>query len=328
MAQTQDGLPETAHPMAARVLRTPVQGADHFPADATMFYCIGAQKAGTTWLHRVLQAHPECHVPIAKEVHFFDILEGSTGLEQRIKRKLFDIEKASARLTPEVGPKNKAALARIEDAAAHLQVFTGLTDGSEGLKPYVDYLLRGRTTERVICDVTPAYSMLSRDSYAAMADVGRARFLFVLRDPVSRLWSQIRMGVRLEMQKAGSEIDAAAYAATCQDRAATLAQSGLGQLLRSSYLRTMDALEAEVPRDRILYLVFEEMFEPASLERLSGFLGISPIAALPDDKMNEGLPVSLSPENAAALRARLAPQYEALGDRLGVDLPAAWHRWD
>lgn len=36
------------------------------------FLGIGAQKAGTTWLHDNLSAHPELFLPAAKEVHFFD----------------------------------------------------------------------------------------------------------------------------------------------------------------------------------------------------------------------------------------------------------------
>ena len=35
------------------------------------FIGIGAQKAGTTWLYRNLQAHPQIHMP-HKEVHYFD----------------------------------------------------------------------------------------------------------------------------------------------------------------------------------------------------------------------------------------------------------------
>ena len=36
------------------------------------FLGIGAQKAGTTWLGRNLQAHPEVWMPRVKEVHYFD----------------------------------------------------------------------------------------------------------------------------------------------------------------------------------------------------------------------------------------------------------------
>lgn len=36
------------------------------------FLGIGAQKAGTTWLCRMLEAHPEIAFPAGKEVHFWD----------------------------------------------------------------------------------------------------------------------------------------------------------------------------------------------------------------------------------------------------------------
>lgn len=36
------------------------------------FFCIGAQKAGTTWLHEMLRRHDGISLPVQKEVHFFD----------------------------------------------------------------------------------------------------------------------------------------------------------------------------------------------------------------------------------------------------------------
>lgn len=36
------------------------------------FICIGAQKAGTTWLYSMLEQHPLIHFPGNKEVHFWD----------------------------------------------------------------------------------------------------------------------------------------------------------------------------------------------------------------------------------------------------------------
>jgi hypothetical protein len=36
------------------------------------FLCIGAQKAGTTWLHEMLRKFPQCGLPENKEVHFWD----------------------------------------------------------------------------------------------------------------------------------------------------------------------------------------------------------------------------------------------------------------
>ncbi len=40
------------------------------------FLGIGAQRAGTTWLYRCLQRHPQLYLPGTKELHYFDRLTG------------------------------------------------------------------------------------------------------------------------------------------------------------------------------------------------------------------------------------------------------------
>lgn len=43
----------------------------------TLLFGIGAPKAGTSWLHRYLSGHPDCHFPAQKESHYFDRLARS-----------------------------------------------------------------------------------------------------------------------------------------------------------------------------------------------------------------------------------------------------------
>src|SRR5438132_13721254 len=38
------------------------------------FLCVGAQKAGTSWLYRQLERHPDFWMPPVKELHYFDEL--------------------------------------------------------------------------------------------------------------------------------------------------------------------------------------------------------------------------------------------------------------
>ena len=40
------------------------------------FICIGAQKAGTTWLYENLSRHPDVVMPPMKEIHYFDCAYG------------------------------------------------------------------------------------------------------------------------------------------------------------------------------------------------------------------------------------------------------------
>jgi hypothetical protein len=41
-------------------------------SEAQLFFIVGAQKAGTTSLHKYLSAHPDIYMPVEKEVPFFD----------------------------------------------------------------------------------------------------------------------------------------------------------------------------------------------------------------------------------------------------------------
>ena len=42
------------------------------PGAGPDFICIGAQKAGTTWLYWQLAAHPDFWMPPRKEIHYFN----------------------------------------------------------------------------------------------------------------------------------------------------------------------------------------------------------------------------------------------------------------
>lgn len=298
-----------------------------FPSDATMFYCIGAQKAGTTWLHRVLQQHDDCHVTLAKEVHYFDVLAGKVTLERRLQRCIRQIRTEVDRLAMELGPKNSKSLLRIEDTVKHIAIFSGAQDGSDGLNPYISYLLHGHKSERIICDITPSYSMLSAEKYADMASIKGSKFLFIMRDPVSRLWSQVRMAIRLKFEHENIEFNAKLYEKACYEQVNKILTSKSQELiLRSDYLRTINALESVVNREDILYLFFEDLFKPEALEQLSTFLNISPFKLQPDRPMNEGVSLILNPKIEKKLRQRLAPQYEILPEKLNMQLPEKWRK--
>jgi hypothetical protein len=38
------------------------------------FLCVGAQKAGTSWLYRELEPHPDFWMPPVKELHYLDLV--------------------------------------------------------------------------------------------------------------------------------------------------------------------------------------------------------------------------------------------------------------
>lgn len=102
------------------------------------FLGIGAQKAGSTWLHANLVLHPQLYLPEAKELHYFDWYRTPT-----------------------------------------------LRRYAEEFRP-AGCLMAG--------EITPGYSALSRRRIRRVHRLlPRAKVLLLLRDPIERAWSQLRM---------------------------------------------------------------------------------------------------------------------------------------
>jgi sulfotransferase family protein len=137
------------------------------------FLCVGAQKAGTSWLYRQLEPHPDFWMPPVKELHYLDNLN-------RTKRKH--------------QPRSND-----ERDACFVESIKGLS-----LQRHIDLDNYGR----LFChkgallsgDISPAYSTLSDEVIERVVDhFPNLKVVFLARDPVERAWSQLSMGVRLGM---------------------------------------------------------------------------------------------------------------------------------
>jgi Sulfotransferase family len=140
------------------------------PGAGPDFICIGAQKAGTTWLYNQLAAHPDFWMPPRKEIHYFNERGHrpiKTWWRSRDERDLRFRENLRS-----LGTQSWL------DLANYGQLF--LAKGS---------LLSG--------DITPAYCMLSEEVIAMVVrQFPQAKVIFLARDPLERAWSQISMSVR------------------------------------------------------------------------------------------------------------------------------------
>ena len=135
------------------------------------FLCVGAQKAGTSWLYRQLVEHPDFWMPPVKELHYFDELSRTPSVasaharDGRDLRFLESIKRLSAR------------------SHLDLELYARLFAAKEAL-------LSG--------DITPAYSMLNDELIERIVSYfPNLKVIFLARDPVERAWSQLSMGVRL-----------------------------------------------------------------------------------------------------------------------------------
>lgn len=306
-----------------------------FPPGCRMAFCIGAQKAGTTWLYEMLQGSPDCYFGPTKEMHYFDVRSGREGshlkdrvalVQRRAGQLLRDDDAVQAQIQAEdqaVPRLNAMAAERVLRLAQLLQIYSGPDTGPDRHAAYVAHLMHGHAGQTVLCDFTPSYAVLGADDYAEMAALGQARFVFLMRDPVARMWSQTRMFVA-EQPKAPAP-GSPAFLQACVARIAEQEASGrLPVIERADYRRTITALESAVPPERIHYAFFERLFQQETVDGICAFLGMRPVRVDAARRVNEGLPVPVPPETTKVLRRAFAPQYDFVRARFGAAVPEDW----
>lgn len=273
-----------------------------------LVYGVGATKAGSGWLYRYLRAHPDCHLRTIKELHFFDTLE--FGRARARMRKLDRGFGLLAARNPE-GARRDSMVRDFQDWMRVAE--TGDTAA------YLRYLSDGRGERCVLADITPAYSLVSPDSLRAMGEVlPDTRFVFLMRDPVARLWSHVRMLARRASARGGA--DPVQVANAVLDRALSGQEPNITN--RGAYDRILPRLKTTIPTARLYVDFFEDIVPLSAADRLCAFLGIAarrPLARRP----HQGLDIPLADKQRARIRSYLAPQYDFVRSDMGR-LPAAW----
>lgn len=167
------------------------QGSSH-----PHFIGIGAQHAGTSWMHECLKKHPQLWLPPEKELHYFDRSPSYPSPshlypEQPILRFF--------------GKEEGNELFRLRVKSVARDNF----NNREVLSWYLKYLLLpandrwylslfDRAQGKIAGEITPSYAMLESED---VQSIGRLlpdlKVIFILRNPIDRTWSQYRHRVRL-----------------------------------------------------------------------------------------------------------------------------------
>ena len=223
------------------------------------FLVIGAQKAGTTWLHRNLQAHPGIWMPKEKELHYFDEktrnksslsdrLRGERAMDQRWRRQ---VKRQVGRYRQNFSPRN---------VAWDLNYF---------LRPYNDgwYASLFRQGDgRVTGEATPDYSIVGRNAVAHVREImPEAKIIFMMRNPIERAWSQALMDLRDEPN-----------ADDMTEEELNRRFANKRSRLLTDYLRTLENWGSFFPEEQIFVGFLEDIhFYPNRLlRRLYKFLGV------------------------------------------------------
>lgn len=156
---------------------------------------IGAQKAGTTWLHANLADHPQVAFPPLKELFYFNEIDAGipTGLlGRKLNNHWLNIKWKA--IIKEQLPRaaRRGEFAQIKWFLRYLMIPRNLKkpslDRYDRLFPSVPGKISG--------DITPNYSLLSQSTVEAIADYyPDCRIIFIMRNPVERSWSQAKMNL-------------------------------------------------------------------------------------------------------------------------------------
>lgn len=264
---------------------------------------IGAQRAGTTWLHRNLNKHPHIALLPAplKEVHFFDELHLLESKNRHRKRQQKLTKFASrAKERGFATPANMATIAHLQDAKRdddwYRRLFTLLPDQH----------LRG--------EITPAYGLLPKEGIQHILRISPdIRLILLLRHPVERVWSHVRytIGRRQRSNPNGSATD------TSLEELRALAFSPQNRR-RTQYPSIIQRF-AVVPAGRLHIDFFDRVItEPRSLlADIAHFLGVDPSlfprgTARIEQKLNSSPKLPLPPSIAAEIAETYRQEVEWL----------------
>lgn len=267
---------------------------------------IGAQKAGTTFLYKALQAHPEVVMGrtqnSAKEMHVFNnyFIRGLANSNERLRREKLVrfLQTPPSRIT-----------ARERRKLLH---FTQLCGMQYDLSLYVRHfrtLLQDRR-KRYTGDITPEYQILSashfREIRALLEPHFDVRVIFLMRDPLDRLFSAMRMEDR------GMRVQQSATARFIKY------YSNIQYASKSQYESTIIAIEQVFEPRQLFYGFYEELFRPEEFRRLGDFLGLEELTADFNERINASPVVDMpGAEALAAARRFFAPTYDFCMHRFG-----------
>lgn len=268
------------------------------------FICIGAQKAGTTWLHHMLKQHPDVWLPPVKEIHFFDrSQDNETSFAVNLKRYQRAAKKIKKRISKE----------KLNHLSYELDYLTSLTQDDFLTETWYRRIFDHKfAIQKVSGEITPAYLDMHKSQVAEAARIlDSTKFIAIIRDPLARAMSQLRMTV--ERRKITS----------VTDQSWQRFVKHLKRDPRGLYHRSIPNWIDAVGEARLLLLPFSMVKnEPKQLlENVEDFIGASRFTdyAAMEDSVNVTPKIEIPDWVVAKLTEQTAPAKKFLIDRFGED---------
>jgi hypothetical protein len=270
------------------------------------FLCVGAQKAGTTWLDKNLRRHPGLWLPPMKELQYFSHLHLPATRKWTTRQR----RERGSQLLRRYFEKNDSEdwdfgyIARVADIA-----------GGPVSDDWYGRIFSVAGPDRICGEVTPDYATLPDEGIRhVLALSPQIRIILSLRDPIERSWSHIRM---LTQAQGVTEVSKLAQFAANAD-----------QYKRADYPTIVAGWRKFVPEDRFLTIFMDDIAaEPRRvLEEVCGFLGVpyrDKLFARAANAVHAGKAQEIPPAVLDILKYSFRPIYEKLA-ALYPEIGARW----
>lgn len=295
-----------------------------------LLICVGAQKAGTTWLHEVLEKDTRFKTPLfCKEVQYFNYKHINSPLinqwratwfikltkKAEFRESLINYLQDNQTHNSLIPTKNKIQLKRIGFC----------------LKPlndewYCDYMAIGPKKQCAI-DISPEYAVIGQAGFENMKAVtDNLKLVFILRDPVERSWSGMIQELK-NKSDATEKLNRMANASveTLIGRAKTPNIAN-----RSNYLATFQAIKAAGLMDKVKVVFYDDIIANPELVIESVYQHIEmtkPLAenTILDKVIHKSPSMKMPNEFITQMREVYAPMLAQIHSEF-ISLPDAWKK--
>jgi hypothetical protein len=218
------------------------------------FLCIGAQKAGTSWLMFNLSFHPSVWTPkFVKELHYFDCLYLNTAKKRIIQAYI------------------KRGASWCGDDPGRISYFGQIVDPSTAFTDeWYRHIFSFAPTGALKGECTPLYCALGNEGINHIKKLSpKLKIIYLVRDPIQRMLSSLRMSMERRRITDGQDL----Y---------SLLDNPLFRA-RGDYAHNMPRWESIFGKENILYIPFGKIkTDPSSLMRqVEAHLGINSFSNYP-----------------------------------------------
>lgn len=263
--------------------------------------CIGAQKAGTTWLHEVLSERPDVWVPPFKELHFFDSKfndESKNWTDWHVKRGVQDAK--SRHLENSRYPDTE-----------YLNYLESIIEAPMFNGTWYKKIFARAPFHSACLDVTPAYSCIPEEGVRFVARFLReAKFIYLIRSPLERALSQLTM----DIARKGAPLTKDEWV-----KRATMPVL----FVRGDYKLNVPLWSAHFDKDRLLFLAFQRIANDPHgvLKQVEKFAGLAPFEGYTKAEkiIHQSEPIAFPKYVVDIIREKTFVQDQFLNDYFGPE---------